>query len=159
MKKIFFLSILIYCNYSWSQTKEETINWLNIKLQEYTGLYMGQMSIELREIDGNEMLFIIDNHSNPLGEYTYIYRVDPKKISDVVTTTEFCTDGTLGIKIISKTNDILFFYKRKQFVNKIDVIIKPGLDNDTIKRMKKGIIHLLNLLGNPIKEQKELFTD
>lgn len=157
MKK-FLLLIVLISQISFSQTKEETIDWLNIKFNEYTDSYMGEYKIEIKnDPSWGETLFISVRIKNEyMSEHYNYYSFLPKNIISVSTTTKFRTDGKLGLLITAKGNNI--YYNNKEFVNKIEVYCIPA-PNETIIRIQKGILHLLNLMGNPIKEQKELFVN
>ncbi len=82
----------------------------------------------------------------------------PKSIKTVMTTKKFRTDGKLGLMIKSYSNNIYSTEAKGKLVNEIPIYCNPAPD-ETIKRMQKGIIHLLNLMGNPIKQSKELFKN
>ncbi len=157
MKKIIIL-ILLISNTSFSQTKKETLDWLNLKLSEYTDSFMGEYSINVQnDKDWGEIVTIKvrvknDYMAESFTNYTFL----AKNIESVITTKKFRTDGSLGIIIKAKGNNI--YKDGKEFVNNIDIYCTES-PNETIIRIQKGIIHLLNLMGNPITTQKELFTD
>lgn len=155
MKKIIILMLFIF-NFGHSQTKEETIDWLNLKLKENKDRLNGECSIKIQnEKDWGEVI-IIDINDGYFGHKNDIYSFLPKNISSVITTKKFRTDEKLGLIVFAKGDNI--FLNGKDFVNKIDVFCGEA-SNETVIRMQKAIIHLLNLMGNPIKVQKELFTD
>lgn len=157
MKKIIVLFVLL-SHLGFSQSKEETLNWLNFKLSEYTDSFMGEYSIYV-ENDKNwgEIINIKVRVQNDYTAENFTnYSFLPKNIESVITTKKFRTDGKLGLIIKAKGNNI---YKDKmEFVDDIEIYCLEAPD-ETIIRIQKGIIHLLNLMGNPISIQKELFTD
>ena len=157
MKKIIIL-MLLFSSAIYSQTKQETIDWLNLKLREHSDGLMGQYSIKIQnEKDWGEVLVITVHVKNEyMGERYDYYSFLPKNIASVTTTKKFRTDGKLGLVITAKGNNI--YTDNKELVNEIDIMCTAAPD-ETIIRMQKGIIHLLNLMGNPIKSQKELFTN
>jgi len=145
---------------AFSQTKEETIEWLNYKLAEETDAFMGKFQIQVnKHNDWGEIISFSEKNNNPLtNEYYYKnYVVLPKNIKSVITTTEYRTDGGIGIKILTKGNNINV--DQKEFINEVQILCKNGPSgNDVVKRIQKGLIHLLNLLGNTtVKLPKELF--
>lgn len=154
MKKSILFIILI-SQISFSQTKEETLDWLNLKLKEHTELIMGQYKFEIEKTENKEIIYVTKMTDVGFGPRpTYFYFL-PKDISSVNLTTAYRTDGKLGITLISKTKKIL---KGDNLVDELPIYCKSTPD-EIIKRIQKGIIHLLNLMGNPIQEQKELFVD
>lgn len=157
MKRIIIL-ILLISNIGFSQTKKETIDWLNLKLAEYTDSYMGEFSLNIQnDKDWGEVINIkvrIENEYMPLSYTNYAFLA--KNIESVITTKKFRTDGNLGIIIKAKKDNI--YRDKKEFVNSINIYCIEA-PKETIIRMQKGIIHLLNLMGNPITTPKELFID
>lgn len=139
----------------YSQTKEETLEWLNSKLLEHTEQIAGQYKFEIEKANDQEIIYVTkmtNFGSGPIPTYFYFL---PKDISAVNVTTAYRTDGKLAIRIDSKSNKIL---KKDNLVDHLPIYCKASPDEE-IKRIQKGIIHLLNLMGNPIKEQKELFVN
>lgn len=156
MKRQLTILFLICISNSFSQTKQETLSWLNQKLKEYTETFMGEFQVDTKvDQQWGEIIVVSARVENEyMSPHTDIYTVLPKNIQSVVTTTEFRSDGKLGIKLISKSKNI--YFNNKEFVESIDVLCIPAPD-ETIIRMQKAFIHLLNLLGNPISMPKELF--
>lgn len=156
MKKTILLFAILLSNFSNAQSKQETIDWLNLKLKEYTDSFMGEFSMQIKNEPGWGDTVVISSRveneymASRIDTYSFL----ATNITAVVTTSKFRTDGKLGIQIISNGGNI--YYNKKEFVKDIDILCKPAPD-ETIIRMQKGIIHLLNLMGNPITEPKELF--
>lgn len=142
---------------NFSQTKQETIDWLNMKLKEQTDSFMGEYKIEIKnDPSWGETLLITKKVNNSILNKNYYYSFLPKNIESVVTTSKFRTDGKLGLLIVAKGDNI--YYDNNEFVNEIKIYCKPTSD-EIIIRIQKGLIHLLNLMGNPLKTPKELFKD
>ncbi len=158
MKKLIFIIVILASNLSSAQTKQETLDWLNLKLLEYTDSFMGEFSINVEnDPSWGEIIVIKSRVSNEyMSEHYQIYTFLPKNISAVITTSKFRTDGQLGIQIISKKSNI--YYNGNEFVSSVDIFCDSGSD-EAIMRMQKGIIHLLNLMGNPLTTPKELFKN
>lgn len=158
MNKLQIILVLFFiCNFSFSQTKEETIDWLNLKLSENTTTLMGKYKIEIKYINGyGDTILITKVTDVGFGPSPTYFSFLPKVISSVNTTTAYRTDGKLGVKLISKSASI--YMDGEEFVNEIRIYFKATPD-ETVKRVQKGIIHLLNLMGNPITLPKELFKD
>lgn len=156
MKKIIILFLLI-SNICLAQSQQETIDWLNQKFKEHTDPFMGEYSIEITQEKGwGEALTIIQQVKNEyIPESFTSYTFQTKNISSVLTTNKFRSDGKLGILITANSKNI--YMSTKQLTNEIEILCLPAPD-EAIIRMQKGIIHLLNLMGNPIKMQKEFFT-
>jgi hypothetical protein len=154
MKKLFIISTLFLSFLSYSQTKQETIDWLNMQFREHTDSFMGEYKIEI--INGETLLISARVENAYMSKWYQYYSFKPKDIESVNTTSAFRTDGKLGLLI--KANGSNIYYNNKEFVDeiKIDCIASP---DESIIRMKKGLIHLLNLMGNPLKAPKELFKD
>ena len=157
MRKITILLLLI-SNICLAQSQQETIDWLNQKFKEHTDSFMGEYSIGITQEKGwGEALTIIKRVKNEyMPESFTSYTFQTKNISSVLTTSKFRSDGKLGIIISAKDKNI--YMSTKQLTNEIEILCLPAPD-ETIISMQKGIIHLLNLMGNPIKLQKELFTN
>tara|TARA_R110001583_G_C5607231_1_gene404998 strand:+ start:637 stop:1101 length:465 start_codon:yes stop_codon:yes gene_type:complete len=154
MKTILIL-LMIFPILVFSQTKEETLEWLNSKLLEHTEQIMGQYKFEIEKANGQEIIYVTkmtNFGSGPTPSYFYFL---PADISAVNLTTAYRTDGKLSIRLDSKSNKIL---KGDNLTDQLPIYCKASPD-DEIKRIQKGIIHLLNLMGNPIQEPKELFKD
>lgn len=157
MKKSILLLILLISYSTFSQTKQETIDWLNVKLKENSDSFMGEFKIEINNnSDWGETLLITQKIQNSIMNKSYYYSFLAKNIESVVTTSKYRTDGKLGILISAKGENI--YLNNNEFVDEIKIYCLPTSD-DTIIRMQKGIIHLLNLMGNPLKAPKELFKD
>lgn len=159
MKKFLFVIVICFSNLSFSQTREETIDWLNYKFAEYTDSWYGVYSIDIKNFKGEEFMVItkkgLFNNNNHI-ENIYIGK---KTVENVITTPEFRTDGKLGIKI----NAIFHFVATNGEEPKLErdairIYCLPAPD-ETIIRMKKGIILLLNSMGYNLKEPKELFKN
>lgn len=160
MKNILLL-ILLVSQFVFCQTKEETINWLNINLENYgDNSIMGTYQIELKD-DSNygENLIFTKKSWNPLlkkSTYEY-YSFLPKVISSVILSGKNRTNNTLDIFIISNSKNI-YVPEKKEFTNEIGIHMKNG-NNEMTKRIQKGLLHLLELMGNKIESQKELFKN
>jgi len=157
MKKI-IIGLLLISQVGFTQSKQETIDWLNQKFKENTDPYMGEYSIKIKnEIDWGETLIITKRVKNQyMGESFEYYLFLPKNISSVITTSKYRNDGKLGLLITAKGENI--YVNNEHFTSEIEILCIPAPD-ESIIRMQKGIIHLLNVMGNPIKSQKELFTN
>ena len=148
--------MLLIFNVGYSQTKEETIDWLNLKFKENVDKLNGEYSIKIQNHKDWGEVITIDVKNGYFKDVNEHYSFLPKNISSVTTTKSFRTDGKLGLIVFAKGDNI--YLNGKEFVNKIDIFCGEA-SNETVIRMQKGIIHLLNLMGNPIKIQKELFTN
>lgn len=154
---IFILAFSFTIN---SQTKEETIEWLNTKLATYgTNTNMlGQMQIRIEHDEKygeylvfTNKLFFIDK--NIFTTYTF----EANAISNIVLSGKNRTNNTLDIFIISKNNNI-FLLDDKKFISEFVLYMRNGYNDEAIK-IQKGLLHLLKLMGNKIEPQKELFND
>lgn len=149
---VLFTSLIAHC-----QTRAETIDWLNIKFKEHTSAFMGQFNIKVvNDPNYGEILQVSAKVENAqMSKWYRNYSFLPKNIESVTTTTAFRTDGKLGILITAKGSDI---YYNKEFVEQIEIDCIASADEEII-RIQKGLIHLLNLMGNPLKLPKEFFKD
>jgi phosphomevalonate kinase len=161
MKYILLILLILISQFSISQTKEETINWLNLNLENYgDNSIMGTYQIEIKDdSDYGEYLFFIKKSWNPLLEkntYDY-YSFLPKVISSVIMSGKSRTNSTLDIFIISNSKSI-YVPQKEEFISEIAIHMKNG-NNEMTKRIQKGLLHLIELMGNKIEPQKELFTN
>lgn len=153
--KIIIILLMLFPILIHSQTTEETLEWLNTKLLEHTEQIMGQYKFEIEKANGQEIIYVTKMTDVGFGPRPSYYYFQPKDISAVNLTTAYRTDGKLAIQLVSKSKKIL---DGDDLVEEIPIYCKASPDKE-IKRIQKGIIHLLNSLGNPIQEPKELFTD
>lgn len=160
MKKILLVILITFSNISFSQTREETIKWLNYKFAEYTDSWYGVYSIDVQKIKDVESVIITKKGLLNDNSYTeLIFIPNNTTIESVVTTSEFRTDGKLGIKINAKYHIVRENTGESIIVtDPIKIYCLPAPD-ETIIRMKKGIILLLNSIGYNLQEPKELFKD
>ncbi len=158
MKKLFIISTLFLSFLSNSQTKQETIDWLNMQFKEHTDSFMGEYKIEIKTDPswGETLLISVRIENQYMSKWYKYYSFLPKNIESINTTTAFRTDGKLGLLIKAKGSNI--YYNSKEFVDEIEIYCKETPDEKII-RMQKGLIHLFNLMGNPLKTPKELFKD
>ena len=160
-KNIIFLILVFQTLSNYSQTKNETIEWLNLKLEEYgDNAIMGtyQISIVKNENYGEILMFKKKSWNPLLEKITYDYFTFlPKNIISVYVSSKNRTNNTLDIFVVSKEKTI-YYANNKKTVSEITISMKNG-NNEMTGRIKKGIIHLLSLFGNNIKESKELFKD
>ncbi|QBA63193.1 hypothetical protein [Muriicola soli] len=160
MKNLFLLFVLI-SNVNFSQTKEETIEWLNLKLESYgDNSFMGTYQVEIKDdSDWGEILVFTKKSWNPLLEkstYDY-YSFLPRVISAVNLSGKNRTNNTLDIFIISNSKSI-YVHKEEEFISEIGIHMKNG-HNEMTERIQKGFIHLLKLMGNEINPKKDFFKD
>ncbi len=160
MKKLILIIILIP-QLSISQTKEETINWLNLNLENYgDNVIMGTYQIEIiNDSNYGEYLVFTRKIWNPLmkkNTFDY-YSFLPKVISNVILSGKSRTNNTLDIFIISNSKSI-YEPKKEEFISEIGIHMKNE-NNEMAERIQKGLLHLLELMGNKIEPQKELFKN
>lgn len=155
------LIILFISQSVFSQTKEESIDWLNINLGTFgENTIMGTYQIELKyDTDYGEYLVFTNKSWNPLlqkSTYQY-YTVIPKDISNIILSGKSRTNSTLDIFIISKSNKI-YRPKTEDYVSEIEINMKNG-NNEMTKRIQTGLLHLFESMGNKIEPPKELFKN
>jgi len=157
MKKITLL-LLLTINLSYSQTREETVDWLNRYLDEYYSAGWGETyNIEIKKDDlGNDYIGIKVFYK-PLGTNSF-YAFKADAISRVSTTRKLRSDkvnGNLDIEIVSKDKRI--WTDKEEFIESI--ILSVQTSDEISERIKKGFLHLLNLMGNDSDEEKEFFKN
>lgn len=160
MNKILILFLLIF-QVSFSQTKEETVEWLNLNLENYgDNMYFGTYQIEIK-IDPNygEYLLFTNKSWNPLLEkstYDY-YTFKADAISSIYLSGKGRTNQTLDIYIKSDSNRI-YDSDEEKFLGEISIKMKNGY-NEMAERLQTGLLHLFELMGNKIEKPKDLFKN
>lgn len=159
---LFILSIsflLVFSN-SYSQTKEETIEWLNSNLEEYGDKeFMGTYEIVLKNDKdyGEHLVFIKKTWNHFLEKFTYEqFLFLPKVITSIETSSKGRTNNKLDIYIKSVSKSI--YTDDESFVSEIKIFMKNG-NNDMAKRINKGLLYLMKIMGNEIEQKKELFKN
>lgn len=154
MKKIIIFNMLIFFNFCFTQNKIETVEWLNSHLIIYTEKYpMGQYSIKIvDDKDWGEMI-VITKITNVFGETYWYYSFLPETISNVILSPK--TNDEFNVKIISKGESI---YNVESKELEKELLIFCNGPNEEITRIRKGLLHLLELMGNKIKE-KDYFKE
>ena len=101
MKKLFIISTLFLSFLSYSQTKQETIDWLNMQFREHTDSFMGEYKIEIKTDPswGETLLISVRIENQYMSKWYKYYSFLPKNIESINTTTAFRTDGKLGLLI------------------------------------------------------------
>lgn len=160
MPKILVLFLLI-CQISFSQTKEETIEWLNLKLEHYgDNDFMGTYQIETKnDSEIGEYLLFTKKSWNPFLErntYEY-YTVKPGIISSIYLSGKVRPNETLDIYIKSEY-EFIYHNNEREFLREIGIHMKRG-NNDMAKRIQTGLLHLFELMGNKIEKTKDLFKN
>tara|TARA_R110002072_G_scaffold301933_1_gene482953 strand:+ start:659 stop:1141 length:483 start_codon:yes stop_codon:yes gene_type:complete len=160
MNKILILFILIF-QISFSQTKDETIKWLNINLEHYgDNQFMGTFQIELREDENDEeYLLFIKKSTNWLTdktEYDY-YAIKPSYVSLIYLSGKARTNQTLDIFIQSEEFEI-YHRDQDEDLDELAIHMKNG-NNEMASRIQTGLLHLFEVLGNKIEKPKDLFKN
>lgn len=160
MNKTLILFLLIF-QVSFSQTKEETVEWLNLNLENYgDNMYFGTYQIEIK-IDPNygEYLLFTNKSWNPLLEkstYDY-YTFKADVISSIYLSGKGRTNQTLDIYIKSDSNRI-YDSDEEKFLGEISIKMKNGY-NEMAERLQTGLLYLFELIGNKIEKPKDLFKN
>lgn len=160
MKTTTILIFLLVLNISWSQSKEETLDWLNWKLDEYySKVWREEYKIKVSQhpIDGEIIYIETFRHDIPRGSF-YYFR--PSSISRISTTRKKGGENhkRLDIEFFSKTKSIIHkSYYTGEIENLESFIMFIDGDDETVERIKKGFLHLSKLMGSDIPENQELF--
>ena len=158
MKNIFLL-LIITSQINFSQTKEETIDWLNLKLETYGESLSGTYQVSIKESkDYGEYLLFTKKDWNFLTEKNVIkyYSILPKDVSKIYLSGKSRTNNSLDIYL--KSNNKIYETKKKIFISEIDIQIKNG-NNKIAERIQKGLLHILEKMGHKIEKQKEFFEN
>lgn len=159
--RIITLLLLVVCHLTYSQTKDETIDWLNRSLENYgdnsiMGTY--QISTKIDDNYGEYLIFTKTKWNSLLGRNVYYYYTfSPNAISDIYLSGKGRTNQTLDIYLTSKSNGI-FENDKEEFISEIDIRMKNGY-NEMTKRIHTGLLHLFKEMGHKIEEQKDLFKN
>lgn len=156
MKKILITFVLYILTVNvYSQTKQETLDWLNRKLYEYGDTTMGVFSFSTEFFEGEEVIGVTQE-SYYLG--TTIYVIFPISINDVTTTKSCRVDGKRCVVIKAKDNYIMSATKGgvPTLDNELMLLLYAAPDDEVFK-IQKSIKHLLKLMGNNIPDTKDLF--
>ncbi len=156
MKKIkLILFLVLISQFCFSQTKEETVEWLNSKLANYAP-FDGKFEIEIVYYpEYGETLLITKHFRFGASSADMHYSFKPDAITSLNLTAHNNTNGQLSIEIISSTKRI--FYEKKEFIG--DIVLMFDGPKEEITKINKGILHLLSLMGNTISPKKEYFND
>ncbi|WP_340158743.1 hypothetical protein [uncultured Maribacter sp.] len=160
MNKILMIFLLIF-QVTFSQTKEETVEWLNLNLENYgDNQIMGTYQIETK-VDPNygETILFTQKSWNPLMEKnTFDYfSFKPDAISSIYLSGKGRTNKTLDIYIKSKSNRI-YDSDEEKFLGEFRITMKNG-HNDKAEQLQTGLLHLFELLGNKLEKPKDLFKN
>lgn len=157
MKKLSFL-LLLFVNLSIAQNQEETIEWLNTNLDEYYSEGWGEQ-YEVKIVDDKNYgeMIVIEVFFQPLKTKTF-YSFLPSAISRVSTTRKLRSDkvnGNLDLEFVSKNTRI--WTKKEEFIDSF--ILSLQTSNENVEKIKRGFLHLFDLMGNKIEEQKDYFSN
>lgn len=154
-KRIVLILITFIVNLGYSQTKLQTLEWLNSKLYEYGDTTMGVFSFSTEFFEGEEVIGV-KQESYYLG--TTIYVIFPISVNDVTTTKSCRVDGKRCVVIKAKDNYIMSATKGgvPTFDNELMLLLYAAPDEEVFK-IQKSIKHLLKLMGNNIPDTKDLF--
>lgn len=149
MKKV-LLILLIISNYCYSQTKEETISFINDKLKIGSGLYSGHYEIELSQF-GNIQIhkFVINSFDDDpsTNQLHFIELFNLKKISikESIVNTGNREHYSIRFECPEKNNCIQLELKHlsKQRTEKeLDIHI---INKETLKKLMSAFKHLQKL--------------
>lgn len=156
MKKILLSTLgCLLAVSTYSQTKQQTVDWLNDKLEEYAdSSYMGKFTFEILQHEGDDVIGI-SKASSSIG--TIFYVIVPSTVVDVITTTSCRTDGKRCIKIKALEDTILFGSSNASNLDSEMTIYLMGAPDSVVFSIQKSIKHLLKTLGNEIPEKKNYF--
>ena len=160
MNKILIVFLLIF-QISFSQTKEETIEWLNLNLANYgDNQIMGTYQIETKfDAEYGEYLLFTKKRWNPLLEKStyHNYTFKPNAISSIYLSGKGRTNQTLDIYVKSKLNHI-YHNNVEKFIGEISISMKNGYNNKA-EQLQTGLLHLFELMGNKLEKPKDLFKN
>jgi hypothetical protein len=155
MKKTFSILVLLISLSSYSQTKKETLDWLNKSFAEfYFNAWGNHYEITtVTDEHANEVIAISIKFQNDTNRMDYL--IDPKEISRISTSRKLSTDkinGRLCLEIYSQNFGI---YNKDKSLDSFLI----GLDttNENIAKIQRGLKHLVKLIGYEIPEEKDLF--
>src|SRR5690606_10868607 len=153
------VALLLMLSYQciFSQTKEETIDWLNEMMDEYTKPYpLGKFSISIYNDPNYGEMIIIKKYIYILTGTTKYYSFLPQTIKDVKVTSKYRTTSDFkDIEFVSKGTTI-YDLQTKELKKYVEILWDGPLEE--LYRVQKGIIHLLELMGNKI-EDRDLFKN
>lgn len=153
-KSIVLILVTLITNLGYTQTKQETLDWLNSKLYEYGDSTMGIFSITTVDYEGEEIIGI-HQYSYHLGTSNYF--IFPRSVKDVVTTKSCRTDGNRCV-VIQSFDDYIVRSSNGVPTTETEVTLYGTATPDAeIFKIQKALKHLLKLLGNNIPDKKDLF--
>lgn len=162
MKKIitiFCILFLLFINCAYSQTKEETQDWISEKISYYSysddievfhdySITFDKSNIILKDnfrakIGGNDNSFVI----------TFII-----PIKDLHKIRFEAQQHNVWLHLKTKSNSIEYFVNNnsnKKIINKVEIILeKSFFENDMKNRMDKAFTNLIKLYGGFVGEEK-----
>lgn len=139
MKNLITILLLLFLNYSYSQTKSETIDWIKSKLELYSYNSLNKNSMDKIELDECYCTFYYTSHTN-MGELKNIVKIP----TNIVRINEWL--------VPSKSNVEHYVYKQKRkkikpvsrYYNKensFPIYIREG-ESDLSNRLLKAFKHL-----------------
>jgi hypothetical protein len=147
--------------FSYSQTKEETLEWLNLNLENYgDNQIMGTYQIEIKTDPnyGEYLLFTKESWNSFLNKSTYDYYLfKPNAISSIYLSGKGRTNQTLDIYVKSESNRI-YDGDKEEYLEEFNICMKNGY-NEMAERLQTGLLHLFELMGNRIEKPKDLFKN
>lgn len=153
-KSLTLLCIILISLSTFSQTKDETVDWINQKFI--------QCKLKIPGLDNTYKIAIKLNNANEQMILLYIpsikqyYMLNPKDIARVYT--ERAPNGNLNINLVSKGRKILQGTINTNTLEPVDYEIVDNFNillesqDDEINRLKKGIEHLITLLDGKLQE-------
>lgn len=155
MKKITLL-LLLFVNIGIAQNREETIDWLNRNLSEYAAPGNEKYKIKIVNDPNYGEMIVIEVVFTPLNTKGF-YSFKPNAITRVSTTRKLRSDkinGNLDIEIVSKEKRI--WTDDEKFIDSFYFWIQAS--NENVEKINKGFLHLLELMGNKIADEKDYFS-
>lgn len=157
--RIFLISFLIICQFAYSQTLEETTNWIENNAGAPINLFSNTIVYNTQ----TNKLLLYKNYSAPF-KFRKVTEIDPKDVSSISLYKAEKKGGLGGILLHFKnggSNTKIYLANNDTKVNKVNkveekqmfafpVLAEGGLDHT--KRIKKYYINLFHQLGIDVKD-------
>lgn len=140
MRKLILSILILGCfNYTYSQTKSETIDWIKSKLELYSYNSLNKNSMDRVEVNECYCTFYYTSHTN-MGELKNIVKIPTNivRINEWLVPTKSNVEHSVYRQKRKKIVPVSQYYNKE---NSFPIYIREG-ESDISNRLVKGFKHL-----------------